>query len=951
MENSTASPTESTTAPKKRRHSEYHDPDYRFGYESPPTANAGEEKKRIKIEQEYQQNNDNQSQGNETINTPRITFTVDSVAKLKRFEEIVRAEFQKELSTKEQQLNEIDARLCQARQLLDKLRYHVVSEYYKKQQVPLTAADVAKVRSSDSLFGDRPERNGAQLPLHPAIKKIVGKRPVPLQLNLPERTAATLAKETIRLRNPANCRAERRRQRKIREQGIVTDHTQEQQREANAASHEERPCTSKQAYQNQTELGSPSVSALNASRLNNKNKFHFVVGNTSKYLGGADLDTRNGQSLVYKWLVYVHGKDLPLPLESYIKKVRFQLHHSYRPNDIVDVHAPPFHLTRRGWGEFPMRIQLYFQDHLQQKPVQLIHNIVLDKTMCGLHTMGSETTVEVWLRADVPATVPITPPPKPIKKEPATTPASTNALLSPDNNSKPRTISITQNKEELDDNLFAGINKIELSDDIEHIEPTVLVSEDLKLSSPKKKQVPAAATPNKSPLSRNPIEAASAVSFSLPATRPAIIGNSKKPTAMLAQLRKGNTKNVVFQKEGKLYIIDPLQTKIKQAAKQQSLLKPQLSLLKQPSQQLSKRWHFLQCIQNDHGYANMSSNEVPPAPAVLSQRLTLEQLFGSIPFQSMRSAVEFLLRRLPLANELGKSIFNGNGDEFPFSTQTLAAFQAQPALRQRFFEFVRGRTLLRYMRQHPQLQDLHTSGKESFWSTREIVAFARLHGYTPPLKMLCVTRQKPASTALPLSERVQQQLQEDPQAQLLEYCTLTSKSNLDNWLTKRIERLQGRDQRLEDEEPVDVINMLPSSSVIRQPANAFDTTQNQHLLYLPPPEELDAATQLVRDMCKDVGIILHPEQSVPGVSQSLSLTLLAHVLRMFIERLVRRSAATKLLQQQQPNAIESLPPPAANLEMTLLPHDIGRLIAKSSEFDFLCNSYLGIDHKDSQSDS
>ncbi|XP_017860394.1 PREDICTED: uncharacterized protein LOC108612028 isoform X2 [Drosophila arizonae] len=949
MENLTASPTKSTT-PKKRRRSEYHDPDYRFGYESPPTATAGEEKKRIKLEQEYQQNNDNQNQGNEPSSTPRITFTVDSVAKLKRFEEIVRAEFQRELSTKEQQLNEIDARLYQARQLLDKLRYHVVSEYYKKQQVPLTAADVAKVRSSDTLFGEGPERNGAQLPLHPAIKKIVGKRPVPLQLHLPERTAATLAKETIRLRNPANRRAERRRQRKIRDQGIVTDHTQEQQREVDAASHEEHPCTSKQAYQNQTELDSPSVSALNASRLNNKNKFHFVVGNTSKYLGGGDLDTRNGQSLVYKWLVYVHGKNLPQPLESYIKKVRFQLHHSYRPNDIVDVHAPPFRLTRRGWGEFPMRIQLYFQEHLQQKPVQLIHNIVLDKTRCGLHTMGSETTVEVWLRADVPATVPITPPPKPIKKEPPTTAAtSANALLSPENNSKPRTISITQNKEELDDNLFAGINKIELSDDIEHIEPTVLVSEVLKLSSPKKKQMPAAAAPNKSPLPRNSIETAPAVSTSLPAALPTINGNSKKPTAMVAQLRKGNPKNVVFQKEGKLYIIDPLQSKLKQAAKQQSLLKPQLSLLKQPKQQLSMRWHLLQCIQNDHGYANMSSNEVPPAPAVLSQRLTLEQLFRSIPFQSMRSAVEFLLRRLPLANALDKGNLNGN--EFPFGTQTLATFQAQPALRQRFFEFMRGRTLLRCMRQHLSLQHLHTSGKESFWSTREIVAFARLHGYTPPLKMLCVTRQKSESAALPLSERVQQQLQEDPQAQLLQFFSLTSKSNLDSWLANRIAGLQCRDQRLDDEEPIEVVNLLPSSSEIQRPANAFDTRLNQDLLYLPPPEELDAATQLVRDMCKDVGIILHPEQSVPGVSQSLALTLLAHVLRMFIEKLVRRSAATKLLQQQQPHAIETLPPPAANLEMTLLPHDIGRVIAKSAEFDFLGNSYLGVEHKDSQSDA
>lgn len=955
MENLTASPTKSTTTPKKRRHSEYHDPDYSFGYENHPTATAGKEKKRIKLEQEYQQDEDNQNQRAERSKTPQIAFNVDSVAQLKRFEEIVRAEFQKELTTKEQQLNEIDARLYQARQLLDKLRYHVVSEYYKKQQVPLTAADVSKVRSSDSLFGDGLERAGAQLPLHPAVKKIVGKRPAPLQLNLPERTAATLAKQTIRLRNPANRRAERRRQQKIREQGIVTDHTQEHKKEADVARHEEHPCTSKQAYTNQTELGDSSVAALNASRLNNKNKFHFVVGNTSKYLGGADLDTRNGQSLAYKWLVYIQGKNLPQPLETYIKKVRFQLHHSYRPNDIVDVHSPPFQLTRRGWGEFPMRIQLYFQEHLQQKPVQLMHNIVLDKTMCGLHTMGSETTVEVWLRADVPVIVPITPTPtstpKAVKMELPATVGAGNEPLSPDNNSKPRTISITQNKEDLDDNLFACINKIELSDDIDLIEPTVPVSELLKLSSPKKKETPAVETPNKTPLSHNSIDTIPAMSSSLPAALPTINGSGKRPTAMAAQLRKGNPtsqfKNVVFQKEGKLYIIDPLQSKLKQAAKQQSLLKPQLSLLKQPTQQLSKRWHFLQCIQNDHGYANMSSNEVPPVPAPLSQRLTLEHLFGSIPFQSMRSAVEFLLRRLPLANALG----NGNGNEFPFGNHTLSAFQAQPALRQRFFEFMRGRSLLRCMRQHIRLQHLHSSGKESFWSTREIVAFARLHGYTPPLKMLCVSRQKPASAAMPLSERVQQQLQEDPQPQLLGYCSLSSRSSVDSWLSKRIARMQCREQRLEAEELIDVVNLFPASSEIQRPKNSFDIKLNQHLLYLPPPEELDAATQLVKDMCKDVGIILHAEQSVPGVSQSLALTLLAHVLRMFIEKLVRRTVAAKLLQQQQPNAIETLPAPAANLEMALLPHDIGRIIAKSAELDFLGNSYLGIDQKDSQSDS
>lgn len=311
MENSTASPSKTQTTPKKRRHSEYHDPDYGFG------QHASKEKR---IKQELDFGEEIPVQSGATLR-PEL----DSVAQLKRIEQIVRAEFQNELTMKEKQLGEIDSRLLQARQLLDKLRYHIVSEYYRKQQVPLTAADVAKVRSGDTLFGDGVECAGAQLPLHPAVKKIVGKRPASIQLHLPERTAATLAKQTIRLRNPAHRRAERRRQQKIREQGIVTDHSLEHKKQADVCRlrDDEQPSTSKQAANKRQLEEERAVSALNASRLNNKNKFYFVVGNTSKYVGGGtDANVNNAnQPLAYKWLVYVQGKNLPQPPEAYLKKV------------------------------------------------------------------------------------------------------------------------------------------------------------------------------------------------------------------------------------------------------------------------------------------------------------------------------------------------------------------------------------------------------------------------------------------------------------------------------------------------------------------------------------------------------------------------------------------------------------------------------------------------------
>ncbi|XP_039479429.1 uncharacterized protein LOC120444012 [Drosophila santomea] len=956
------------TPPKKRRHSEYHDPDYQQTEvssqdegETCPEADSPVQQKRAKTEQA------------EEMPTSSEQF--------QRIRELLRLEFQREISQKVEQLAEIDRRLLQGRQLLDRLRYQVVSEYYRKQQVPLTGADVAKVRG-DSLFGE--DISAPQLPLHPAIKKIVGKRPVPIQNHLPERTAATLAKETIRLRNPAHRRAERRRQQKIKEQGIVTDHSKdskeqpEKEQPISVKLEDEQPCTSRQAHEKQVEL--------NASRLNNKNKFNFVVGNTSKYIGdGSRESATGGQALTYKWLVYVQGKDLPEPLERYIKKVRFHLHPSYRPNDIVDVHNPPFQLNRHGWGEFPMRIQLFFQEQLQQKPVQLMHTVVLDKTMCGLHTMGAETTVEIWLRAKQALTQQKSVKPSPTPEQQTAVPAPPVAaahLLEPSifafpgESCKPRTISFTQNKEELDDNLFAGINKIELSDDIEKLEPTVLVSEPLKLSYSPRKQPPTPSTPpraqlrlNATPVSASkpsvvylPVNGRSPRQESLPERQrhefspvkhypPASpqrawqeFSPDRPPIKPVPNGHHQGKKNVVFQRAGKLYIIDPLQRKLKQAAKQQSLLKPQLSLLKPPSE---TRWHMLQCMQHDHGYANMSG-EVEERPMVLPPMVDtslplrprrLEHIFRSAQFRNMRSAVEFLLRRLPLT-EIDQHKVH------PFTCTTLDAFHKQSALKQRCFEYLRARLLRRNLLQHHKLHQLDITGKEHYWSLREIVAFARVHGYTPPLKDVLPgvqRRKKPKlSDEEQLAQRVQAQLKGEPQPKLSAYSSLSSGNRLEAWITKQSERLLGHDQKVRDKEFIDVLGVDKPHSLAHRETNSASVSlpmvNHRQLLYLPPPKHLDSALPLVQEMCKDINITLEPEESPPGVSQPLALTMLGQVLCTFVERLVRRSLAAKLQQE----TLEQLPPAAANAPLCLLPQDIGRVISQCSELDFLGNSHLGV---------
>ena len=59
--------------------------------------------------------------------------------------------------------------------------------------------------------------------------------------------------------------------------------------------------------------------------------------------------------LLFQWMIYVRGsKDEP-DLSDVVAKVRFLIHESYHPNNLIEVTRTPFHLTRRGWGDFPAR--------------------------------------------------------------------------------------------------------------------------------------------------------------------------------------------------------------------------------------------------------------------------------------------------------------------------------------------------------------------------------------------------------------------------------------------------------------------------------------------------------------------------------------------------------------------------------------------------------------------
>lgn len=277
-----------------------------------------------------------------------------------------------------------------AKKLLHRVRFAVVASFYSKKGLILSEKNTS---TTDIFKETRPVTEtvtsaNKQVTLHPSLKKLIGKSPIDYEELLrfkptPMRQAARTAKSTI---------TEKLTRKK---KDHKTTHT------ITAENNEETSSNLLNTEQAKVPRYIPpiqkatTIPSLNSSRHRNQTRHLIIVGNTSKYIG----DEKSKDGVTHKWLVYLKTKT-DIPIENFVKKVRFFLHSSYKPNDVIEVLNPPFQLSRRGWGEFPIRLQLYFDASTQQKPLQIYHNLILDRKMTGLQTMGAETVVELWLSRD-----------------------------------------------------------------------------------------------------------------------------------------------------------------------------------------------------------------------------------------------------------------------------------------------------------------------------------------------------------------------------------------------------------------------------------------------------------------------------------------------------------------------------------------------------------------------
>lgn len=153
---------------ENRAHDEYRDPDYRQFQTNRPPSNSID-------------NND--------VASTATTSTFSSQPKMPDSQReaaicrLIEREFQRELTNKEQELHEINKRIDEAKQLLAKVRYVVVHNYYNRKNLLCSEEEIAAVQKSQqesmtshpstSVSGDK-----LQMPIHPSLKKLLGKRPI-----------------------------------------------------------------------------------------------------------------------------------------------------------------------------------------------------------------------------------------------------------------------------------------------------------------------------------------------------------------------------------------------------------------------------------------------------------------------------------------------------------------------------------------------------------------------------------------------------------------------------------------------------------------------------------------------------------------------------------------------------------------------------------------------------
>ncbi|XP_054272737.1 uncharacterized protein LOC128993011 [Macrosteles quadrilineatus] len=268
---------------------------------------------------------------------------------------IFEKEFDRDIAERIAEISEIGDRITECRQYLNRLRKEATIKYYSTLPQDLEPDE--------------------QPSIHPAVMNIIGKRP-----------RSTIQTEQFLASNYAEQKRDTRTTRtqlcKKRKSGHLPN--------VRAKKSAKNDSTVQPQYIPPKIPGNPQENS--SVRGNTKMHMRVLIGNVAKQIE----QDGNFNPATHKWMVYVRSAPGSLAVDEQVSKVHFFLHPSYKPNDVITIYKPPFTLNRRGWGEFPMRVQLHFKNS-SNKPADIIHHLKLNGARSGHHTRSAETYADLWL--------------------------------------------------------------------------------------------------------------------------------------------------------------------------------------------------------------------------------------------------------------------------------------------------------------------------------------------------------------------------------------------------------------------------------------------------------------------------------------------------------------------------------------------------------------------------
>lgn len=178
---------------QKYKLEEFHDPDYN-------QQQQRQQYSRIEYrgnQQQIKTSEINEAQNVEALNEPCSSNTstprppLSKEIRIKKICDVIKREFSREINAKKTEIDEITKRLTEAKELLAKIRYAVVYNYYTKKNLAYSESEYREVSGSvsgktdahetgktnnlDSLGSDLEKFQPA---IHPSLKKLIGKRTV-----------------------------------------------------------------------------------------------------------------------------------------------------------------------------------------------------------------------------------------------------------------------------------------------------------------------------------------------------------------------------------------------------------------------------------------------------------------------------------------------------------------------------------------------------------------------------------------------------------------------------------------------------------------------------------------------------------------------------------------------------------------------------------------------------